>query len=237
VIGSCVSCHDNVTATGKHPTHITSTDTCDDCHTTVAWLPATFDHSNITGNCISCHDGTTATGKSPTHIQTTDICEDCHSSIAWAPVIVVDHDQVLGSCASCHNGVTATGKNPGHFVTAQECNACHNTNVWMPSDFQHSTLPYEPLDHSGNLLCTTCHQANTETVVWQFPAYQPDCAGCHAGDFKPGPHKKHENPDVEYSVSELRDCSGACHVYTDGTLTTIKDNRPGPEHRISDGDF
>ena len=43
--------------------------------------------------------------------------------------------------------------------------------------------------------------------------------------------------DVRYTVGELRDCTGACHVYTDSTMTTIKENRPGPEHRISAGEF
>ena len=41
----------------------------------------------------------------------------------------------------------------------------------------------------------------------------------------------------DYTVSELRDCTGSCHVYTDSSMTTIKENRPGPEHRISAGDF
>jgi len=68
-------------------------------------------------------------------------------------------------------------------------------------------------------------------------AYQPACAGCHAGDFKPGAHKKYENPDTPYTVSELRDCTGACHVYTDSSLTTIKDSRPGPEHRVNAIEF
>ncbi len=34
-------------------------------------------------------------------------------------------------------------------------------------------------------------------------------------------------------MSELRNCSGACHIYTDSTLTTIKERRSGPEHRIT----
>jgi predicted CXXCH cytochrome family protein len=81
VLGTCFSCHDGNTATGKHPTHITSGDNCDDCHSTVGWIPANFDHVNITGNCISCHNGADATGKHPTHINTTDICEDCHNNV------------------------------------------------------------------------------------------------------------------------------------------------------------
>jgi hypothetical protein len=237
VIGACGSCHDGVTATGKHPTHISSGNNCDDCHTTVAWLPANFDHVNIVDNCFSCHNGTDATGKSPAHVQTTNVCEDCHDTNAWEPVTTVDHNQVLGSCSSCHNGTTATGQNPGHFNTVQDCGLCHSPNAWTPADYRHTGLPYEPQDHQGNLLCTECHQSNTEVVSWQFPAFQPDCAGCHGGDYKSGPHKKTESPETKYTASELRDCTGACHVYRDSSLTTIEKNRPGPEHRISGGDF
>jgi predicted CXXCH cytochrome family protein len=237
VVGTCSSCHDGVTATGKHPTHITSGDNCDDCHTTIAWIPANFDHINIVDNCFSCHNGTEATGKGPLHVQTTNVCEDCHNTTVWEPVTTVDHNQVLGSCSSCHNGTIATGQNPGHFNTSQDCGLCHSPIAWTPADYRHTGLPYEPQDHSGNFLCSRCHQNNSEVVNWQFPAFQPDCAGCHAGDYESGPHKKHENPDRRYTASELRDCSGACHVYTDSSLTTIKDRRSGPEHRISGGDF
>ena len=40
--------------------------------------------------------------------------------------------------------------------------------------------------------------------------------------------------NVKYTVSELRNCSGACHTYTDSTLTKILKSRAGPEHRITD---
>ena len=72
-------------------------------------------------------------------------------------------------------------------------------------------------------------------MQWQFPAYQPDCAGCHANDFKPE-HKKVDSPTVFYTVAELRDCTGACHLYADTTLTTIKERRSG-EHHVGDGEF
>jgi hypothetical protein len=93
-----------------------------------------------------------------------------------------------------------------------------------------------PGDHGVSLNCTDCHTGNNETVNYQNAAYKPDCAACHANDYKTGPHKKHENPDATYSVSELRDCSGSCHIYTDSTLTTIKDTR-NREHSISDRGF
>ncbi len=237
ILGSCADCHDGVTATGKHPQHITSSSACDDCHTTSAWTPAVFDHGSVApGTCNGCHDGFTATGKPPGHIATNASCDACHSTIAWLPARF-DHDNVTpGTCNGCHDGITATGMNPGHFVTNASCDTCHSTDFWSPDIFAH-TSPGYPGDHAGNLQCRDCHRANSEAVTWTAPAYQPDCAGCHAGDFRSGPHKKHENPDVRYTVGELRDCTGACHVYTDSTLSNISKFRPGPEHSVRRRDW
>ena len=40
-----------------------------------------------------------------------------------------------------------------------------------------------------------------------------------------------------YTENELRDCTGACHVYTDATLRTVSKSLPGPYHRVSDAAF
>ena len=85
------------------------------------------------------------------------------------------------------------------------------------------------------LTCGSCHTTNTDAATWRAPTYKPDCAGCHASRFKPDPHKKYG--DVKYTVSELRNCSGACHVYSSSALTTILTRRSGPEHRITDSKF
>jgi hypothetical protein len=42
---------------------------------------------------------------------------------------------------------------------------------------------------------------------------------------------------VKYTVSELKNCSGACHVYTDATLKTISKTRNGPQHRVTQSKF
>ncbi|MCU7944768.1 MAG: hypothetical protein KZQ87_19035, partial [Candidatus Thiodiazotropha sp. (ex Cardiolucina cf. quadrata)] len=91
-----------------------------------------------------------------------------------------------------------------------------------------------PGDHRQNLGCNRCHTSNSESVPWPFAAYAPDCAGCHANEYRTGPHDKYG--DVKYNVSELRDCAGACHEYTDSSMTTIRRRRSG-EHRVSDGEF
>ena len=64
-----MSCHNGTTATGKGPTHITTTTVCEACHRPTVWTPVTrVDHLQVLGTCVSCHNGTTATGKSATHI-------------------------------------------------------------------------------------------------------------------------------------------------------------------------
>jgi predicted CXXCH cytochrome family protein len=236
VMGNCFSCHNGTTAEGKDLTHINTTNVCEDCHRTTTWSPVIrVDHLQVLGMCSSCHDGTTAEGKDVGHITSSEACDDCHTTNAWTPA-VFDHANITGACMTCHNGTTATGKDNGHFTTARDCSYCHDSNFWIPLQFMH-TSPGYPGNHRQQLTCTDCHGGNAEVVTWPFAAYQPDCAGCHAGDFESGPHKKHENPDVKYTVGEIRNCSGACHVYTDSTLTTIKESRPGPEHRVNDGGF
>ena len=143
---------------------------------------------------------------------------------------------VTTGCNGCHNGSSATGKNVGHMSTQRECIDCHSTTAWTPLTFRH-TSPEYPGDHRRALTCTACHTTNTDQATWTSPAYRPNCAGCHAGDFESGPHTKINNTNTRYTVSELRNCSGACHVYTDATLTTISRSRPGPEHRVNGSDF
>ena len=68
------------------------------------------------------------------------------------------------------------------------------------------------------------------------PAEAGSCAGCHAKDYVPNAHLK-TTGGLKYTVSELRDCTGACHVYSDATLGTVAKLVPGPYHRVSAGAF
>ena len=231
--GECLACHNNGIATGKPPGHVQSSDSCESCHSTYAWTPARFDHFNVMpGSCIDCHNNGIADGKDPGHIQSSNICDDCHTTTAWEPAFFNHASVTPGGCNACH----ADDKDSGHLVTSQSCDDCHTTTAWQPAFFSHMSAAY-PGDHGGSLGCSDCHGANTQTFNWPSPGFQPDCAGCHEAEFRPGPHKSSENPDAFYSVSQLRDCAGACHVYTDATQTTIKEFRSGPEHSVNRGDF
>jgi hypothetical protein len=230
ITSGCFSCHNGVAAPGKHPGHSQASNQCEDCHRTSTWQGVRFDHAGISSDCFRCHNGMDATGKSGDHIQSGNVCEQCHSPASWQR-IDFDHSGVVGSCSSCHNGMDATGMDPGHFMTSRECSECHTQVRWRPSTFSHMSPGY-PGNHAGNPPCGSCHTANSEPVTWRTPSYQPDCAACHASDFKPGPHKKVDSPEIKYSVSELRDCTGACHEYDDAGLTIIKKFRSG-EHRVN----
>ncbi|NNM61480.1 MAG: hypothetical protein HKM03_04865, partial [Steroidobacteraceae bacterium] len=130
VTGNCASCHNGLLATGKPANHIQSNDSCENCHTTLAWIPATFDHRGLNvPHCVVCHNGVSAPGKPPIHVQTARDCGACHGTIAWRPANF-DHLGVNIPCQICHNGVTATGKQIQHVITTQGCGSCHDTLSW-----------------------------------------------------------------------------------------------------------
>jgi hypothetical protein len=187
------------------------------------------------GTCATCHNGSAATGKPSGHVVTTASCDTCHRTTAWIPATFSHTTVAPGTCGTCHNGTAATGKPGNHFSTTRSCDACHRTTAWTPALAYVHTSPYYRAHNTG-VTCAACHTTNSEVIVWPAPAYKPDCAGCHASDFKPGAHKKSESPQVLYTVGELKDCSGSCHLYTDNTFTAIKKTRIG-EHTSSGGGF
>lgn len=208
VLGRCVKCHNGSVALGKNRNHVTSNDLCEDCHNTLAWSNAHYDHSGITARCSSCHNRIIATGKSNNHVTTQEECDLCHSTRAWTPA-GFDHSNVTEPCSNCHNGSTATGIGRNHFITSQQCDYCHTAGgSWGTIVFRHTSGNY-PGDHRGNLSCASCHTSNNEVISWRYTAYKPDCAGCHAGDYKSGegPHR---------SLSQDRDCGrSGCHRVSD----------------------
>jgi hypothetical protein len=129
VTTNCVSCHNGVLAPGKGARHIASNNACENCHTTLGWLPARFDHQGVSASCMSCHNGAIAPGKPARHIQTTQDCSGCHGTLSWQGA-TFSHIGVDAVCQSCHNGITATAKQVQHVSTTLDCGSCHNTLNW-----------------------------------------------------------------------------------------------------------
>jgi hypothetical protein len=146
----------------------------------------------------------------------------------------VNHALLTAPCATCHNGTMAEGKPPTHFVTTLPCEACHRTTLWTAVTYRHTSPAF--VNHGPAVSCSSCHTTNSQIIPWKFPAYRPDCAGCHADKYRPMPHVKFERPvRFYYTVSELRDCSGACHIYADCTQRTIVVRRSGVHRAIGGG--
>jgi hypothetical protein len=234
ITSGCATCHNGVRAPGKPVRHLITSAPCETCHrSTVTFAGARMNHSGIIGNCVSCHNGVTAIAKPPKHIPTTAPCETCHKSTVTFAGARMDHATVTAPCASCHNGVTASAKPQRHFMTTQPCELCHRTAMWTPVTYRHMSPRYP--DHGRSLECNACHTTNAQTIPWKFPAYQPDCAACHATQFRPTAHPKLQRPmTVYYTLGELRDCTGSCHVYADSSMRSIVTRRFG-EHRANRG--
>ena len=235
VRGSCVSCHSGALARGKSKSHIASSSACEACHTTNAWTPARFDHIAVAAHtCRSCHDSVHAMGLPSNHIATAAQCDTCHGTLAWKPA-KVDHTTLTSRCLSCHNNNIALGVPPTHMDSKLDCATCHSYPDWTLTHFRHTSASY-PGDHRGPVECANCHTGNTDTVPWAAPANAGSCAGCHTKDFKAAAHPK-TKAGLPYTASELRNCAGACHVYSDATFKTIVKSQPGPYHRPSNVAF
>jgi len=237
-LGTCFSCHNGVSAMGKNPGHVPSDNNCGACHTTNAFTPVRMQHVNlisrIANSCRSCHSGVQAATMPRNHLPTTQECGACHGTLSWTPARF-DHTGIAANCQSCHNGATATGKVANHMTTSLDCSTCHHYPSWIPVKFTHTSAGY-PGDHRRIEECTGCHTSNSDKATWQFAAYRPGCGGCHAGAFKPEGHDKTLN-GLKYNLSELQNCAGACHIYTDEKLTSIAKPRPAGHHKVTDGAF
>jgi len=149
----CVACHRADDAhVGQFGTR------CASCHTTNAWLPATFDHTGQT-DCASCHSNV----KPANHFA--GQCSQCHSTTAWLPANFSHTSQT--DCTSCHSNV----KPANHF--AGQCSQCHSTTAWKPAIFSHSQTAFPLTGAHVGAACTNCH------VGGVYAGTPKTCVACH----------------------------------------------------------
>ncbi len=174
----CKSCHDEVFALGKTPTHIVTEEPCGICHNTTDFAltaRALFDHSLAgSATCQSCHNGISARGKSPTHIHTSDNCAACHINSDWFSINFAHSEVDATTCAKagCHS---SSDKGQNHILTTDRCEACHGANdPWAPVAPGH-------VDHNEVIgTCISCHDG--VTASGKTSAHMPTtdlCDACH----------------------------------------------------------
>jgi hypothetical protein len=142
----CDTCH----AAPNNERHKALRMSCEKCHKTEAWKPATFDHAALPqaqlNRCESCH-------KAPTdglHKQITGNCAQCHTSQAWKPAtfdhnnsFTLDKDHNV-ACVTCH-----VGNNYKQYT----CYGCHEHT---PANIQ---ARHREEVGTGNLdNCVRCHR-------------------------------------------------------------------------------
>ena len=132
----CYSCHaTDYTGAPDHVAQNFSQD-CEECHSVVAWTPATFSHTffPLTGghadlDCLQCHtSGTVGT--------------------------------IPSACYSCHSDDYSGAADHASLGFPQDCEECHTTSAWTPATFDHEF----PLTGAHDLSCTDCHTTGSTSA-------------------------------------------------------------------------
>jgi hypothetical protein len=169
-ITTCISCHQNDFNNAKSPVpHTGFPTTCEQCHDTIQWTDAKFDHSQT---------GFPLTGL---HTVPPRACSDCH--------INNNYNITTTTCISCHQKDFTGANSPvPHTGFPTTCEMCHDTTAWTDATFNHNNTPF-PLTGSHTVpprACADCHVNNNYTSL------PTTCIGCHQTDFNnansPVPH-------------------------------------------------
>ncbi len=201
-IGShnCGTCHTGsyIGVLGKPAMHVTTSSSCDTCHTSLTTFAgiSTPNHNTFTPivttatTCAAggCHDGRKAMAKPANHIPvTTTQCGTCHrwpttTPATFGPGTPMNHAGITTGCATCHGaGQSWAGgvvtKPSNHFPTTSPCELCHKSTT---------TFSGTVMNHTGITTgCTTCHGAGQSWAGGavtkpsnHFPTTSP-CEFCH----------------------------------------------------------
>ncbi|MFH1196821.1 MAG: hypothetical protein V1720_14050 [bacterium] len=156
----CFACHNENFNGAQNPNHTAAglPHACEQCHTTAAWTPSTFNHSStgfeligqhITTLCSACHQGTTA--------NTPNQCVGCHQN----------------------NYNNAPNHQTQNYPT--DCAMCHNPNSWNQTSFNHSSTNFPLTGSHINVNCNLCHTAG-------YTGTPSQCFACHGDNYNTAPN-------------------------------------------------
>jgi hypothetical protein len=196
---TCVGCHLSDFNTTNNPPHAQAgfPQSCQQCHSTAAWSPATFDHSTFTKFPL--------TGA---HINVA--CTQCHVNGQYAGTPT--------DCASCHikdfNGTT----NPNHAQAGfpQTCQQCHNTTSWLNATFDHNSTGFPLTGAHASVQCALCHVNGNYNLTSANAA----CVSCHLKDFQGTTQPNHVQSNFPQTCQQ-------CHNTTSWTDATFDHSTTG----------
>ncbi|HYL84286.1 MAG TPA: cytochrome c3 family protein [Candidatus Angelobacter sp.] len=205
------------TANPKHSSapNVFPVATCSNCHTTVSWLTATFDHATTGFPLTNSHQLAPA-GK-------VNACTDCHINNNYNLTIQPNDCGNSG----CHLTTWQQTNNPAHSAAgapfaAANCSTCHTPTLWTNVTFNHASTGW-PLVGSHQMspagkvnACTDCHVNNNYT----FTSANTDCYGCHQAAWNSTPTFGGSVPNHITAGFPTSLCS-QCHdtiLWTDSTF-------------------
>ncbi len=153
----CDNCHDAQFLATSNPSHTAQgfSKDCQSCHTSLAWQPATFDHSKTNFPLTGAHIGV--------------VCASCHTTMPYASAPT--------TCVGCHQRNYNATTNPPHTGFSTDCTTCHSTSAWQPATFDHAKSSFPLTGAHASVPCTSCHANNN------FTSAPTACVGCHQADF------------------------------------------------------
>lgn len=190
---------------------------CSNCHNTVSFLAATFDHSTTGWPLLGSHQLAPA-GK-------VNACTDCHVNNNY------NFTSANTDCYGCHqaawNSTPSYGGNVPNHITAgfptSLCSQCHDTVLWTDSTFNHASTGF-PLTNSHQIApagkvtgCDQCHLGNYSSL-----AIQPtDCGNsqCHlntnyGGGWQGTTNPAHSSAGAPFAAANCSNCHNAVSFLT-----------------------
>jgi hypothetical protein len=157
---NCVDCHITDFNNAEDPNHVESnfSQSCNQCHNTVAWSEASYDHSisdfpltgaHVAVACLECHVGGTYSGTPQ-------------------------------ECLACHTGDFTSTTDPNHTDAgfSMNCVECHTTAEWSGGLFDHSGTGFDLVGSHLEPTCAQCHTSGS------YENTSPECISCHLEDFQ-----------------------------------------------------
>ena len=177
---------------------------CSNCHNTVSFLTATFDHSTTGWPLVGSHQLAPA-GK-------VNACTDCHVNNNYT------FTAANTDCYGCHQAAWQStpsfgGAVPNHITAGfptSLCSQCHDTVAWTDSTFNHAATGF-PLTNSHQIApagkvtgCDQCHKGNYSSL-----AIQPtDCGNsqCHLTTWQQTNNPVHSAAGTPFAAANCSTC-------------------------------
>jgi len=154
----CYSCHQADYNSTTSPNHAAANlpRSCQSCHSTSAWKPASgIDHNKTRFPLTGAH-------------KTVD-CARCHVGGRFAGTPT--------DCYSCHKANYNGATNPNHRGFPTTCQSCHSTNAWRPASFNHNKTRFPLTGAHQRADCNQCHGNG------RYAGTPTDCFSCHQADY------------------------------------------------------